>query len=245
VLPTFATRARRLPNDPSQPFLDHLDELRFRLVICAAAFAFCSLAAYFFTDRVIAYLGRDTGGFVFTHMTEAFMVKVKLALLLGALTAAPVWLYEVWRFIESALDTSARRQVAWALPISYLLFGMGIFCAWKVALPGATRFLLSYSSDFVKPLLSIDAYVGFAAWLTLAFGILFQMPLAVFFLVGADLVDVETLAHYRRHVIVGLAIVAAMVTPGPDIVSQISVFVPTYILYEISYWAARLVYRSK
>ncbi len=245
MLPTFATRARRLPTDSSKPFLDHLGELRFRLVVCAAAFVSCSLAAYFFTEPLVAYLSRNTGGFVFTHMTEAFMVKVKLALLGGALVAAPVWLYELWRFIESALEPSARRQVAWALPMSYVLFAMGLACAWIVVLPAATRFLLSYSTDFVKPLLSIDSYVGFAAWLTLAFGVLFQLPLAVFFLVGANLVDIETLAHYRRHVLVGLVIVAAMVTPGPDIVSQLSVFVPTYILYEISYWAARLVYRSK
>jgi len=241
-LPTFATRARKLPADRPQPFLAHLDELRGRLLVSGLSFALCTVASYFFVDRLIALMAGFTGGFVFTHMTEAFFVRIKIALLSGLFLSAPVFLYEFWRFVGNAVEPASRQKLVWMLPASYLLFALGVACAWVAVLPTATTFLLSYSTEVLKPLLSIDAYVGFAGWLTLAFGVLFQLPLVVFFMVGAGLVTAEDLAHYRKHVIVGLAIVAAAVTPGPDIVSQAAVFVPTYVLYEVSYWTARLIY---
>lgn len=241
-LPTFATRARRLSTDHHQPLAAHLDELRRRLFVSALSFICASGVAYFFVDRLIAWMAGFTGGFVYTHMTEAFFVRIKIALLGGLFLSAPIFLYEFWRFVGHAVEPGSQRKMMWMLPASYLLFAMGIACAWTAVLPTATKFLLSYSTEVLKPLLSIDAYVGFAGWLTLAFGVLFQLPLVVIFMVGAGLVSADDLSHFRKHVIVGLVIVAAAVTPGPDIVSQVAVFLPTYILYEVSYWTARLIY---
>jgi sec-independent protein translocase protein TatC len=243
--PTFATRAKRVPEDHPLPFLDHLDELRRRLVVSVVAFLLCSFASWFFVDRMIHFMAGFTGGFVFTQMTEAIGVRFQLSMLMGLFLTMPVLIFEAWAFIGCALEPSTRKKIGWTMPISYLLFCGGVLAAWKVVIPAASQFLLSCGTPDMRPLMSIGAFVGFAGWLTIAFGVLFQLPLVIFFLVGAGLLSLEVMAHYRRHVIVALAIIAAAVTPGPDVVSQMAVFIPTYVLYEASYWVCRLVYGNR
>ncbi|OGR88857.1 MAG: twin arginine-targeting protein translocase TatC [Elusimicrobia bacterium RIFCSPLOWO2_01_FULL_59_12] len=228
-----------METDTPQPFLEHLDDLRRRIWIVLGFLIAFSAAGYAFVDRIIALLARPTGGFVFTRLTEAFLARLEIALVSGCFLTIPVLLYEVWRFMGVALTPKERRVTLKILPFSYLLFTAGAACAWFVVLPAATRFLLGFATSDLRPLVSIDAYVGFVAWFMAAFGLLFQLPLAVLFLVKTGFTTPRALAACRRHVIVGLAIISAVLTPGPDIFSLLALLIPTYLLYEASIWISR------
>lgn len=231
--------------DEPKPFLEHLDELRGRLIVVLVAVALLAGGCYAFVDRIIGWLAKPTGGFVFLSLTEAFLVRLKISMVLGAFLGAPIMIYEIWRFVGVALAPAERRLTLSILPVSYCLFLAGAACAWFAVIPTAVRFLLGFATENLKPLLSIDVYVGFAAWLTVAFGAMFQLPVVVFFMVKAGIATPDSLAAYRRHVILGLAILAALLTPGPDLFSQMALLIPTYLLYEISIWIARWTYRKE
>jgi len=247
TVPTLTLRSRKASPGPEapKPFLSHLDELRQRFWVVAAAFVVCFIFSYRFVDPVIAFLANKTGGFIFTQLTEAFMVRVKIAAILGGFLSIPVFLYEGWKFIGAGLAPTERQRIMWALPLSYILFTCGSLIGWNLVLPSATQFLLGFSSPNLKGLISLDDYINFAGWMTMAFGLLFQLPLIIFFSVGAGLISLETLAYYRRHIIVALAILSAVLTPGPDIFSQLAIFLPSCLLFESSYWIARWVYKDK
>lgn len=225
--------------DAPKPILDHLEELRSRLIAVTAAVAALSCLSYAFVDRIIERMAGATGGFVFFSPTEAFLTRLNISLVLGVFFSIPVMIYEIWRFVGVALVPSERRLVLSLLPFSYVLFLAGACCAWFVVIPTAVRFLLGFSTASLRPMISLEAYVSFAAWLTAAFGTMFQLPIVVLFLVKAGLADPRSLAAHRRHVILGLALAAAMFTPGPDLFSQLALLLPTYLLYEISLAAAK------
>ena len=226
-------------NDASRPFLDHLEELRRRLGFVVLAVAIFSAGSYYYVDSIVHHLSRSAGTFIFLKPTEAFYVHLKISLIAGTLLAMPVAIYECWKFTAVALTPSEKKAVLWMMPFSYALFCAGVAIAWFIVLPTAVRFLLSFSAQDLQPMLSIEAYVEFAAWFTAAFGLAFQLPIIVFFLVKIGLATPQSLRYYRRHVILGLAIVAALLTPGPDLFSQLALLVPTYLLYELSIWIAR------
>lgn len=225
--------------DTPQPLLEHLEDLRRRIWIVLGFLAAFSAAAYACADRIIALLARSTGGFVFTRLAEAFLARLEIALVCGCFLTIPVLLYEAWRFMGVALTPKERRVALKVLPFSYLLFTAGAACAWFMVLPAATRFLLGFATSDLRPLVSINDYVGFIAWFLAAFGLLFQLPLVVLFLVKTGFATPQALASYRRHVIIGLTILSAMLTPGPDVFSQLALLIPTYALYEASIWIAR------
>ncbi len=229
--------------DDPKPLLEHLDELRSRLIAVLIVVAILSAGSYRFVDRIIGWLAGPAGGFVFFSPTEAFMVRLKIAGIAGLFLSVPLVIYEIWRFVGVALTPTEKKMTLQILPASYLLFVAGAATAWFAVIPAATRFLLAFSTPTLRPMLSIDAYVGFAGWLTMAFGAMFQLPLVVLFLVKIGAVAPGSLGAYRRHVLLGLAIVAGVLTPGPDIFSQMALLLPTYLLYEVSilivWWSRR------
>lgn len=229
--------------DKRRPLIEHLDELRSRLIAVLAAVTLLACGSYVFVDRIIEWLAKPVGSFVFFSPTGAFMVRLNISLVLGAFLAVPIMIYEVWRFVGVALAPSQRRMIFSLLPASYALFLAGAACAWIVVIPTAVQFLLGFATVSLKPLLSIEAYVSFLAWLTLAFGLMFQLPIIVLFLIRAGIATPQQLGAYRRHVLLGLAIAAALFTPGPDFFSQMALLAPTYLLFEMSLLIARWSYR--
>ena len=226
--------------DRRRRLVEHLEELRARLIVALTALALLSIVSYGFVDEVIDWMAQPAGGFVFFGPTEAFMVRLKLALILGGFLAVPVILYQAWSFVAVALAPEHRRLSLRILPASYALFVAGACCAWFAVIPAALPFLLGFATPHLKPMLSLEAYIGFAGSLTLAFGAMFQLPVVIFFLVKAGLVSPESLAAHRRHAVLVLSILAGVLTPGPDLFSQLALLLPTYLLYEISIWVARV-----
>lgn len=231
--------------DSPQPFTQHLDELRRRLIICFGAIVLFSLPAYYFVDPIINWLAKPIGQFVFTTPTEALFVRLKLALSMGVIFSFPVFTYHLWRFIEIALHARERSLIVAVVPIACVLFVGGILIALFIVAPLSVKLLLQFSTPTLRPMISIQSYLSFLFWMVIGFGLLFQLPLIILMLCQSGVVSADTLKTYRKHVLIILLILAAFLTPGPDVVSQVILAVPAYFLFEIALWIAGGIARKK
>jgi len=217
----------------------HLEELRRRLLKCLAAVAVTSILAFHWSAEAIRWLSAPAGRLVFFSPAEALLSRIKIAFWLGFFAAMPVMLYQLWSFLVSALTHREKKVLAKILPLSWALFAAGCAGALWGVIPGAVRILVSYGTPELTPLLSVESYLRFAVSLTLAFGLLFQLPLILYVLVGLGVVALERLVAWRRGAWAGAFVLAALMTPGPDVFSQILLAVPMGALFELSLLAMR------
>ncbi len=239
--------------------IEHLRELRHRLIVCLWALAAGSIAGFFLYGpamRVIrepycAFL-RDNPtkapfetaqcSLVFLGAIDGFLISIKVIVFLALVIALPIVLYQLWAFIVPGLTQRERR---WAIPfvvMSVLLFLLGGLVAY-LTLPKALDFLLGVGGDFVNPLLTVDKYVGFVIFTMLAFGLGFEFPILLISLSAAGVLTSDTMRRHRRYVILGLAIFAAVVTPSPDPISMLALLVPLVVFYEGAIIVSRLMKR--
>lgn len=224
--------------------IEHLEELRRRLVVCLAAVLLGAVAAYAAAGRVLEYLARPVGRLVFVNPFEAFSAYLHIAFIGGLVLALPVVLYQVWQYVSPALTARERRWLASGVAASAALFVAGMAVAYCVVIPLGLRFLLGFASETVQPMLSVGQYVSTVGWLLLAFGAAFQLPIVLFLLTLFGVVDARRLAGWRPYAVVTLLVIAAALTPGPDVLSQCALAVPLWILFELSLWLACRVKRS-
>lgn len=229
--------------DEPIPLLTHLEELKKRLIYSLLAVAACGFAVYPAVDRVIRELARPVGTFVFTGPVEAFWTRMKLAFFLGLFASMPFVLFQFWSFIERGLMAGERRMAAGITAISFVLFAAGASFCYFLILPVGVKFLLAYGSDVLVPMISISRYLSFVFAMVFAFGLIFELPLAIGFLVRIGVLRSDTLRRQRRFTVVGIFIVAAALTPGPDVFSQVLMAVPLLILYEVGIIVARIIER--
>jgi len=230
-------------NDHAMTIVEHLEELRRRLLIAFAALGVGAAIGWWFVDRVIDFLVRQlqVSQVVFFAPTEALFIRLKIALLIGVFIGLPVILYQLWAFIAVGLTHTERRAVVGLLPPSIVLFLAGAAFGLFVIMPVGIRVLLSYQTETLRPMLAISPALSFLMAFVLAFGFVFQLPIVIVFLARLGLVTPATLAAGRRYAVVGIVVLSALLTPGTDVVSQMLMAIPTYVLYEISIWLARLV----
>ena len=221
--------------------IEHLEELRIRLLISLAAFAVATVVSFLFVERILAILIRPVGQVVFTAPTEAFFVRLKVAALSGVFLSFPVILFQLWRFVSVGLTRTERRYALSLLPFSLALFVGGAAFAFLAILPVGVKFLLGYQTETLRPMISIQAYTSFATSFVLAFGLVFQLPVVILFLARIGMVSPSTLAAGRKYALLAIVAASAVLTPGGDVFSQLLMAVPTYLLYEVSIWVARLV----
>ncbi len=221
--------------------MEHLEELRRRLLVCAAAVVVGAIVAYGAAGPIVRWLARPVGRLVFLSPLEAFLAYVHIALVGGMVFALPVVAYQLWRFVSPALTVRERRWLAGGAVASVALFVVGAALAYVVVIPLGLRFLLGFSSETVQPMISIGSYVSTVGWLLLAFGLAFQLPLVLLLLVVFGIVDPRQLSRARPYAIVALFLIAAAVTPGPDPLSQIALAIPLWLLFELSLWLAQVV----
>ena len=231
----------RNPDDLS--FVGHLEELRSRLIKSLLAVLVAACFFYAFIDKILVVLIQPVGKVVFTSPADAFVARVTLTLYGGVLLALPVIIYQVWRFVAVGLKDNERKYIFLLAPFSLLFFLAGGLFAYFIMIPVSLRFLLSFSSDFIVPMITIKNYISFAGMMILAFGVVFELPLVLVFLTKIGIVTPQFLAEKRRHAIVFILIVSALLTP-PDAVTQIIMSVPLVVLYEIGIVACRLTRRS-
>ena len=222
-------------------FIEHLEELRHRLLVCVAAVLVGSVVAYTQAGRILQWLARPVGRLIFVSPFEAFTAYLHIAIVGGVALALPVVLFEVWRYVGPALSPRERRWLLGGFAASIGLFLSGVAVAYVVVIPLGVRFLLSFANETLQPMIAVGQYVGTVGWMLLAFGLVFQLPIVLVLLAAFGLVTAAQLAGLRPYAVVAIFIVAAAVTPGPDVLSQISIAAPMWALFEASIWLIRMV----
>jgi sec-independent protein translocase protein TatC len=213
-------------------FLEHLEELRKVLLFTAAITTAGAVAGWYLADRAIVYLSRDIGVVHYRALTEAFTIKVKVALAVGFVVALPLVLHRLWRFVVPALMPNERRAVFPLVASSLALFYAGVAFAFIVVKPLMIRFFLSFTMRGVlEPVIMVGDYLGFITRLALAFGLVFQLPLAICLLSVAGLVNPVSLARQWRYALVFIFVVSGIATPGTDMISQVALAVPLTLLF--------------
>jgi sec-independent protein translocase protein TatC len=219
--------------------IDHLAELRRRIIVSLLALAAASAVGWWFEPRLvellIAPLRQLTGeGLVFIGLGDAFMIRLKISLAFGLSLAMPVILWQGWLFVAPGLTRRERSVARPWLPLAYLFFLIGAGVAY-VVLPFAVQFLLSFAEPgTLEPLITASEYFGFVTTLILAFGLVMQFPLVVTFLAEVGLVTSRGLRSSRRYVLLAIAVFAAVATPGGDLVSPLVLGSVMYVLYELT-----------
>ena len=226
------------------PFLEHLGELRVRIVRGLIALLVGLGIALPFSQKIVDYLARPvqaTGNpLVFLALTEAFWVQMKVAVIVGLFIAAPAILWQVWAFVAPGLHEHEKKYAGPFVFVGSVMFiGGGVF-ALKVVTPFAIQFLLSYARPGLQPMISIGGYVDFLLKFTLAFGLVFELPLVITILARMGVVTPATLAKNRKYAILGAFIAAAILTPTPDAFNQTLMAGPLIILYEVGIVCARI-----
>lgn len=225
------------PHDPNRmTFLEHLEELRWRLLKTVSAIAATTLLAFVFHQSLVTWLLKPVGGIelIFTAPAEYFMVTLRVAFFAGLYLSLPVLLYQLIAFVAPGLTSAERRWTFPMLAAAFLLFTGGALFSYFFLLPVALKFLLGFAPQGIAPLLSIGNYLSFSASLVFATGLVFELPLVLFFLSLMGLVTSAKLKHFRRYFLIIALIVAAVVTPSPDIFTQGILGMALMGLYELS-----------
>jgi sec-independent protein translocase protein TatC len=255
-------------------FLDHLEALRWHLVRSAIAIVVFAIAAFankeilfdkiilgaknpdFLTYRLMCYLGDRFGidmcirevpfSLINLNLSGQFTTHIYVAFMAGFVMAFPYFLWELWSFIKPALKPQERRFSTGIVFFTSLLFMSGVAFGYFIISPLSINFLGSYQvSTMVANQISMDSFISTVTTLTLATGIVFELPVVIYFLSRIGIVTPLFLRQYRKHSMVGILILAAFITPSPDISSQILVALPLFLLYEIGIWVSVMVERNK
>ncbi|MBQ8092939.1 MAG: twin-arginine translocase subunit TatC [Clostridia bacterium] len=230
--------------DVRAPLLAHLMALRKVLIISAAAvMAAFVLIMYFGIDALMAWIiGPITARgiqIIYTAMSEALVTKFKVALIAAAVAASPVVIWQIWGFIRPALYPKEQKAFRILFFLALLLFLTGVSFCYFAVYRLAIDFFLIQGDGMATPMLSIDKYVNFLFGFIVPFGIAFQLPVALYLTTRMGWTNYRMLAEKRKYVLLGIFIIAAILTP-PDVVSQVALGVPLYVLYEISILVARM-----
>lgn len=227
------------------PFWDHLDELRSRLIKVVLVVSIGAFAAFWFADLVLFWLLKPA------PMSQTFLTSLKpagvfvqsmhLSALVGFIFAFPFLCYQVWRFASPALAAKEKQLLILAFSWGAFLFCVGVLFAYFLVIPKALSFFWNYTKDMgVQPAWTLEEYLDFVLMFLLSFGIAFELPLLIVLLVRFQILTSAWLSQKRPHIIVVIAIVAAILTP-PDVMSQLMLGIPLWILFELSLVISRFV----
>ncbi len=230
----------------TMPLIEHLEELRRRLIVVAVAIGLCGVVGFFLADPIITLLRvpLPEGGaeLIQTTVGEAFGVRIQLALMTGIALAMPVILYEVWAFVTPGLTRGERRLVWPLLLVAILLFAAGIALGYLL-IPLAINFLLDFSLPGVEPLLGLSDYVSFVTTFLLAFGIALEFPVVMYLLARIGILSYAFLSRRRRQVIVLIAVFAIIITPGDIVIGSMTLAIVMYGLFELTLQLIRMLGR--
>lgn len=240
-----------MDSDDKQPFMGHLEELRKRLIACAIAIGAGFAISYFFAEELFQILIAplkavmpEGDRLIFTALPEMFFTYLKVAFISGIMLVAPYIFYQLWLFIAPGLYKNEKKYVIPFVIISTLLFVGGALFGYFVVFPFGFKFFISFTNEYVKALPSVKQYFGFAVKLLFAFGIVFELPVVIFFLTKMGVVTPALLRKNRKYAILMTFIVAAILTP-PDVITQCMMAGPLIILYEIGILVSMTAWKKK
>lgn len=252
----FLQRRRRRSKPSAMTMMEHLGELRTRLIKSLAAFLVVSVVAFiFFNDitnvllRPLCALPPDKLGsngcrLVFTSALEPFTVRLKVTAMTGIVAASPVWLYQLWAFVVPGLNERERKMAIPFVASSLLLFAAGVTFAYATLSRGL-EFLVGLGGENLSPFFTANEYLNFVGLVIIVFGLSFELPLLLFFLGLIEVVTPAMLKRSRRGAIVGVAILAAVVTPSQDPYTMLVMAAPLYLMFEGVIAALSLVERRR
>lgn len=224
--------------------IGHLAELRRRLLASVLALAGGVGIAFFYSETLLQTLLAVPGELIYLAPGEAFFTRLRLAAAIGACLAAPMILFQLCAFILPALTREERRYIYIGLPAALLLFVVGVFFAYTVLLPLAYAFFLGFGSEQLTAQISVGSYLSFVFGLVFPFGLVFQLPLLVVVLTGIGVITPQFLSQNRKFAILATFVLAALLTP-PDILSQLLMAGPLWLLFEVSVVLSRAIYWRK
>ena len=231
---------------PKMSFLDHLEELRKRLLVSLIAVAVGFLACWAFAEEIFAWIQAPLTQFLpagdklaYTRLTAPFFLYMKVAFFAGIFVAAPVILLQVWMFIAPGLYKKERRLAAPFIVFGSLFFILGGYFGYRYLLPATCSFFVETGKQF-KQMVTVDDYFGFASVIILASGLVFETPILIFFLARLGIVTPAFLMQKFKYAVVLAFVISAIVTPTPDMVTQAALAVPMILLYLIGVGVAFL-----
>lgn len=236
-----------MDTNKKQPFLNHLGELRQRLVIIFLVVLVTTCVSYYFVQLMIQDVIGLAGGkieFIYISPPELFLAYIKLAVVAGITVAFPVIAYQVYGFLRPGLEKRERGVVLFSLLGGSFFFAIGVVFSYIVVLPMVLRFFINMRIEAIEPVMSVGSYIGFVSSSLLSFGLVFEMPMLVLLLSRFGLVTSAFLQKNTKYIILGIVIVAAIITP-PDVISQILLAGPMLVLFEVSILLAKLTERGK
>ncbi len=256
-------------------FFDHLEALRWHLIRASIAIVLFTILAFvfydfvfdtvimgpmdpqFFTYRMLCKLGdylnrpgfcidKIPGKIINTEMAGQFTLQINSALLIGITLGFPYLLFEIWRFVKPALHENERKAASGFVFYASMLFILGILFGYYVVTPESISFLAGYQvSKVIENTFTIDSYLSSVSTLTLATGIVFELPILVYVLSNIGILTAKTMRQGRRYAIVGILIVAAVITPTPDVLTMMVVTIPLFLLYEVGIVVAGTVEKRR
>ncbi len=249
-------------NSSEMPFLQHLEELRWRLIRSVVAVLVGAIVAFFFAEEILYFLqvpfdaavrmygeqsGNDTmkrATLIYLAPTEGFMIQIKVSIFAGIIFTLPYIFYQIWQFVAPGLLAKEKQLVPKIIGASTLFFLLGAYFCWAVVLRYGLAFLLGFQSESLQATITINEYMSFVVLLILTFGLVFELPILAFFLTKMGIITSQTMRDKRSYSVVGIFIVAALVTP-PDIFTQMALAIPLLILYELSIFVSKAVEKKQ
>ena len=231
--------------DATMSLLEHLEELRRRIIVVAVAILLAAVAGFFLADPIIVLLRSplpEGAELIQTGVGEAFGVRIQLALMTGLALAMPIILYEIWAFVTPGLTRSERRLVWPLLLAAIVLFAAGLGLGYLL-IPVAINFLLDFSLPGVPPLLRLADYIGFVTTLLLAFGLALQFPVILYLLARLGILSYAFLSQRRRFVALLIVLFAIVITPGDIVIGSATLAVVMYGLFEATLQLIRILRR--
>ena len=240
-------RRAKVERTGTMPLVDHLMELRKRLLISISAVFFCSVIVFVFYNRVLHFLSKPyeqvTGrNLIVTDPLAPLIVRLKISGYGGLALAIPIVMWEIWRFIVPGLSKRERRYGVWFILSAVLLFVLGCVVAW-FTVTKALEFLLHIGGPSLTPLIDANKYLTLVMLMFAAFGVAFEFPLLLVFLMLVGVLNTQQLRRSRRWTAVGITVFAAVITPSADPFSMLFMAIPMYIFFEISILIGRVMKR--
>ena len=234
---------KNMTTEEKQTILEHLNDLRKSLLVSVVALIIAAIAAFYYSDYILAIIQQPLKSLnlelIFIGVTEGFYIKLKLAFYGGLVLAFPVIAWQIYRFVAPALFPKERKYVLILFPLIILLFAGGVLFAYFGILKLVISFLITIAGN-LEPMLTIDKYVSFVLAFTIPFGLVFELPVVVYILTRMGIITPEWLSRNRKYALLIIFILAAVLTPGGDPISQCLMGVPVFLLYEISIWVSKL-----
>ena len=252
----FLRRRKRAARSQAMTIMEHLRELRTRLIIAAIAFVIVSIVGFIFYEPIFDFLRGPLCGLsrerlgpqgcqlIQRKVLEGVQVRLKISVLVGIVGASPVWLYQLWAFIVPGLTERERKLSIPFVLSSVSLFAVGTAFAY-LTLPAGLNFLIAIGGNGLVPFFEADTYINFVGLMVIAFGLTFELPLILLFLGLAGVISVAWLRKNRRIAIVLIALLAAVVTPSQDPYTFLAMAIPLYGLYEVTILILRIVERRR